>query len=74
MTPEKQRRIATASGFVSGVIVCLDSLRDAKIVWPPDEAWAVLRRPQRLELAAGIVLMVVSLVTSAVRKRRDTNR
>jgi hypothetical protein len=73
MTPEKQRRIATASGFISGVIACLDALRDAKIVWPPDEAWAVLRRPQRLELAVGIVLMVVSLVTSAVRRRRDTN-
>jgi hypothetical protein len=74
MTPEKQRRLATASGFVSGVIACLDALRDAKIVWPPDEAWAVLRGPQRLELGAGIVLMVVALVTSAMRRRRNTNQ
>jgi len=74
LTPEKKRRIATASGFVSGVATCLDALRDAKIVWPPDAAWAGLRRPHRLELAAGIVLMVVSLVTSAVRRRRNTNQ
>jgi hypothetical protein len=74
LTPEKQRRIATASGFVSGVIACLDALRDAKIVWPPDEAWMVLRGPQRLELGAGIVLMVVALVTSAVRWQKNTNQ
>jgi uncharacterized protein (TIGR03382 family) len=74
MTPEKKQRIATASGFVSGVIACLDALREAKIVWPPDEAWAGLRGPQRLELGAGIVLMVAALVTSVVRRRRKPVR
>jgi hypothetical protein len=69
MTPEKQRRVATAAGFVSGVIACLDAVRDARTVWPPDALWEGLRAPQRLELGAGIVLMVVALLTSAFRKR-----
>jgi len=73
MTPDKQRRIATAAGFVSGVIASLDAWRDAKIVWPPDEAWAGLRGPQRLELGAGIVLMVVTLLVSVLRRSRNTN-
>jgi hypothetical protein len=75
MTPDKKRRIATASGFVSGVVACLDAMRDAKIAWPPDALWGVLRGPQRLELGAGVVLMVVALVTSMVRRHRsdDTN-
>ncbi len=60
--------------FLSGVIACLDALRDAKIVWPPDEAWAGLRGPQRLELSAGVVLMVVALVTSVVRRQRNKNQ
>jgi len=68
MTPEKKRRIATASGFVSGVLACLDAVRDAKIAWPPEAAWAALRGPQRLELGAGIVLMAVALATSALRR------
>ena len=60
--------------FVSGVIACLGALRDAKVVWPPDAAWAGLRGPQRLEVAAGIVLMVVALVTSALRRQRNKNQ
>ncbi len=74
MTSDKQRRVATAAGFISGVIACLDALREAKITWPPDETWAGLRGPQRLELSAGIVLMVVALVTSVVRRRRNMNQ
>jgi hypothetical protein len=70
MTPEKQRRVATASGFVSGVIACLDAVRDAKHVWPPDALWEGLRAPQRLELGAGMVLMMVSLVTSILLRSR----
>jgi hypothetical protein len=70
MTPEKQRRVATASGFVSGVIACLDAVRDARTVWPPDALWNGLRTPQRLELGAGIVLMVVSLLTSIFLRSR----
>jgi len=74
MTPDKQRRVATASVFVSGVIASLNALRDAKVVWPLDVAWAGLRGPQRLELGAGIVLMVVALVISAVRRQRNENQ
>jgi hypothetical protein len=69
MTPNKQRRLATAAGFLAGVLGSLDALRDAKIFWPPDAAWEGLQSPQRLELGAGIVLVVVTLVTSAMRPR-----
>jgi hypothetical protein len=33
MTPEKKRRVATAAGFLSGVLACLDALRDARMFW-----------------------------------------
>jgi hypothetical protein len=69
MTPEKKRRVATAVGFLSGVLACLDALRDARIFWPPDVAWDALRNPQRLELGAGIALIVITLVTSALQRR-----
>jgi hypothetical protein len=69
MTPDKQRRVANATGFVSGVLACLDALRDARAVWPPEAAWAALRNPKRLEMAAGIVLIAVTLVVSLVRPR-----
>jgi hypothetical protein len=68
MTPEKKRRVATAAGFLSGVLACLDALRDARIFWPPDAVWEALRNPQRLELGAGITLIVVSIVLAVVRK------
>jgi hypothetical protein len=71
MTPEKKRRVATAVGFVSGVLTCLDGMRDAKIVWPPDAVWGALRGPQRLELGAGIALMVVTLAISALGRRAN---
>jgi len=74
MTPEKQRRVATAAGFLSGVLACLDALRDARVFWPPDVIWDALRHPQRLELGAGIALMVVSFVTSIVRQSRVFDR
>jgi hypothetical protein len=67
MTLEKQLRIATAVGFLSGVLACLDALRDAKIFWPPDLVWATLRSAQRLELAGGIALIVATLVSTIVR-------
>jgi len=69
MTPEKKRRVATAVGFLSGVLACMDALRDGRIFWPPDVVWEGLRGPQRLELGAGIALMAVTLVTSVVRGR-----
>jgi hypothetical protein len=71
MTPEKKRRVATAVGFLSGVLACLDAMRDAVVFWPPDVVWAALRHPQRLEMAAGLALIVVTFVTSLLRQRRD---
>jgi hypothetical protein len=68
MTPDKKRRVATAVGFLSGVLACLNALRDLGVSWPPDAIWEALRRPQRLELAGGIALIVVSFVTSVVRR------
>ncbi len=69
MTSEKKRRVANALGFVSGVIASLDAIRDQNILWPPSVLWDVLRHPQRIELAAGIMLMVVTLVLAIVRKQ-----
>jgi hypothetical protein len=69
MTSEKQRRVATAVGFLSGVYACLDALRDAKIFWPPDVVWEALRSPQRLELGGGIALIVIALIMSALQRR-----
>jgi hypothetical protein len=65
MTPEKKRRVANAVGFLSGVLACLDALRDVRVVWPPDLLWKGLRGAQRLELGGGIALIVVTVVTSA---------
>lgn len=65
----RQRRIATAVGFLSGVLACLDAMRDAKVFWPPEALWQVLRHPQRVELAGGIALIVVTLVVTVVQGR-----
>lgn len=65
MASDKSRRLSTAVGFLGGVIACLDALRDAAVVWPPDAAWAHLSHPHRLELGGGIALIVVTLVLSA---------
>jgi hypothetical protein len=69
MTPEKKRRVATAVGFLSGMLACLDALRDVGILWPPDAVWATLRNPQRLELGGGLALIGVTLLTSVLRRR-----
>lgn len=69
MTEEKTGRVATAVGFLSGVIACLDAVRDVKTLWPPGALWQVLQRPRRLELLGGIALIVVTLIVSALRKR-----
>lgn len=66
--PGKGRRVATAIGFLSGVLACLGALRDAKVVWPPGALWAALSHPQRLQLGAGIALMVVSFIISVARR------
>ncbi len=64
----KGRRIATATGFLSGVITCVDALRDAPETWPPDARWRVLNRPHRLELCGGIALILVTFIASLKRK------
>jgi hypothetical protein len=74
MTPEKKRRAATAAGFLFGVLACTDALREARIFWPPGVLWDGLRNPQRLELAAGIALMVVMLLISVFRRRATEER
>jgi hypothetical protein len=71
MTPEKSRRVATAVGFLSGMLASLDALHDAKVLWPPDVVWAALRSPQRLEFGAGIALIVVTLVVSAISRAKQ---
>ncbi|MBZ5688258.1 MAG: hypothetical protein LAP86_24845 [Acidobacteriia bacterium] len=69
MQSSRGRRLATAAAFLSGVITCLDALRDAKFFWPPDAVWEALRRPHRLELCGGIALIVVTLVMT-IRARK----
>ncbi|HEV3512750.1 MAG TPA: hypothetical protein VGS05_13675 [Candidatus Sulfotelmatobacter sp.] len=69
-TSSKPRRMVTALGFLSGILACLDAVRDAKVLWPPDAVWAALRHPQRLEFGGGMALVVVSLVTAIVQARR----
>jgi hypothetical protein len=71
MTPEKKKRVTNAVGFLSGVLACLDAVRDARIFWPPDELWDGLRHVQRVELSAGIALIVVSMVLMGTRKRTE---
>ena len=66
----EEARVATAAGFLSGVLACLDALRDARVFWPLDVVWHALRHPQRLELGGGMALIVVVFITSVVRQRR----
>jgi len=67
--PDKGIRVATAAGFLAGVLTCLDALRDAKVFWPPDAVWEVLQSPKRFELGFGIALIVISLIVSIARSR-----
>jgi hypothetical protein len=68
MTTGQQQRLATAVGFLSGVLATMNALRDAKVLWPPDVVWGALRSPQRLELGGGIALIIVTFVISLVRQ------
>jgi len=74
MTPDKKRRVATATGFLSGVLACLDALRDASVFWPPEVVWAALRRPHKLELCGGLAMTVVTLITSLTRPSAEQSR
>jgi hypothetical protein len=69
MTSDKKNRIATAVGFLAGVLASLDALRDVRILWPLDALWAALRSPQRLELGGGIALMLVTLLSSVLMRQ-----
>ena len=68
MTPEKKRRVTRALGFVSGVIASMDAIRDQKVLWPPSELWEALRNVQRVELAAGVVLILASVLLNVRSK------
>lgn len=68
---QKSRRVLTAVGFLSGMLACLDALRDAKVLWPLDVLWAGIRHPQRLELGGGIALVVITFVISLVRQSQS---
>jgi hypothetical protein len=70
MTADKGMRVATAAGFLAGILACLDALRDVKVYWPPDAVWVVLQSPKRFELGFGIALIVISLIVSIARSRR----
>jgi hypothetical protein len=69
MTPDKKRRVATAGIFLSGVLACLDALKDLQDFWPPDLVCKALRNPQRLKFGVGVTLMVVSLFASVLQQR-----
>jgi hypothetical protein len=74
MTSDKKRRLANAVGFLSGVLACLNALRDVRILWPPDVVWEGLLSSQHLEMGAGIALIAVTLVTSALQRRTAAGR
>jgi len=67
MTADKTRRIATATGFLSGVLIFLDALREAPNFWPPEAVWTALSRPHRLELMGGFATIIVTLIMSMRR-------
>jgi hypothetical protein len=71
MTSEKKKRVTNAVGFLSGVLACMDAVRETRIFWPLDEFWEGLLHAQRVEFGAGIALIVVSIVLMSVRKRTE---
>lgn len=63
------RRVATAGGFLSGVLTCLDAMRNKSVLWTPEAVWQSLRNPQPLEVGGGIALIVVTLPASFFSER-----
>ena len=63
----KGRRVATALGFLSGVICCLDAVKEAGFYWPPADVWTALSHVKRMELGGGLALIAISLVVSITR-------
>lgn len=68
MPLSKEQRITNAVGFLSGLFACMHALRNASASWPPNEVWAELNAPHRLEMGGGIALIVVTLVVSVVKR------
>jgi len=66
MSERKNLRILAAVGFLAGVLACLDAVRDARVVWPPEALWNVLPHRQHLEMGAGIAVILVAIVTNIV--------
>jgi ABC-type Fe3+ transport system permease subunit len=69
MTPAKRRNAATAIVFLFGVLASLKAVGEAGIMWPPDAVWRALRNPLRLQLVAGILMIVVALIVTLTRQR-----
>lgn len=68
MTEDKKQRVATAVGFLSGVLACTGAIRDSKVFWPPDVLWESLSHAHRLEFGGGIALALVTFVVSIVSR------
>jgi hypothetical protein len=64
MSETKDLRILAAVGFLAGVLACLDAVRDARVLWPPEALWNVLQHRQHLELGAGVAVIMVAIVTN----------
>jgi hypothetical protein len=69
MPSRKESRVGTAVGFLSGLLACMNALRDASVTWPPDAAWEQMSHPHRLEFAGGAALIIATLVITVVRSR-----
>jgi hypothetical protein len=67
MAANRGKRLGTAVGFLGGLLLCLDALRDARVMWPPDALWSSLEHQHRLELGGGIAVILVSLALSVWR-------
>jgi hypothetical protein len=67
MPHSRKQRIANAVGFLSGVLACMDALRDGGVYWPPSAVWAASSGAHRMELGGGIALILVTLVVAVWR-------
>ena len=67
MAAAKGHRLGTAVGFLAGLLFCLNAVKDAMILWPPNALWGALNHPHRLQFGGGIALIIVSLVLSLRR-------
>lgn len=66
MGDNKNLRLLNAVAFLAGVLACLTAVRDSRVLWPPGELWSALSHQQHLELAGGLGLIVLVIVTNIV--------